>query len=191
MTVQKSNACIVIFRSIQSITHQICSIELLQCDGSSMEPALYTNNVLLIDCITPRYGSIVRGDIIIAKSPNDPQTHICKRVVGLPGDEIKLKPRFNLNPFSNSKSTVNEINDFMSFSNAADIDDAPNVSNHDLSKRTFQSTTIIVPRGHVWLEGDNYQQSYDSRMYGPVPMGLVNGRVICRLWPFSEAKKFI
>eukprot|EP00731_Ephydatia_muelleri_P006403 Em0003g651a len=37
-----------------------------------------------------------------------------------------------------------------------------------------------VPSGHVWLEGDNTERSYDSRRFGPVPQGLVHGRVFFR-----------
>jgi len=40
-----------------------------------------------------------------------------------------------------------------------------------------------VPPGHVWLEGDNPQTSVDSRDYGPVPGGLLWGRVMARVWP--------
>lgn len=40
-----------------------------------------------------------------------------------------------------------------------------------------------IPRGHVWLEGDNPENSMDSRNYGPVPAALVQGRVVGRVWP--------
>ncbi|KAJ0056183.1 hypothetical protein NL108_003484 [Boleophthalmus pectinirostris] len=40
-----------------------------------------------------------------------------------------------------------------------------------------------VPKGHVWLEGDNLRNSTDSRNYGPVPYGLIRGRVCLKLWP--------
>ena len=42
---------------------------------------------------------------------------------------------------------------------------------------------ITVPDGHVWLEGDNPSNSSDSRLYGPLPMALLQGRVVARLWP--------
>lgn len=46
---------------------------------------------------------------------------------------------------------------------------------------------ITVPKGHVWLEGDNSSQSTDSRHYGPVPVALVRGRARLRVWPPSQA----
>ncbi|GMN43316.1 hypothetical protein TIFTF001_012514 [Ficus carica] len=43
--------------------------------------------------------------------------------------------------------------------------------------------TIVVPKGHVWVEGDNIYNSRDSRNYGPVPYGLVQGKIFLRMWP--------
>lgn len=44
------------------------------------------------------------------------------------------------------------------------------------SIRRFQ-----IPEGHVWLQGDNTKNSHDSRNYGPVPLGLLYGKVKARL----------
>jgi mitochondrial inner membrane protease subunit 1 len=43
-----------------------------------------------------------------------------------------------------------------------------------------------VPKGTVWLEGDNSARSFDSRQFGPVPIGLIKGRVLFKVWPLSE-----
>ncbi|KAH0717705.1 hypothetical protein KY285_013736 [Solanum tuberosum] len=43
--------------------------------------------------------------------------------------------------------------------------------------------TIVVPDGHVWIEGDNKFNTNDSRNFGPVPYGLVQGRVFWIVWP--------
>jgi len=45
---------------------------------------------------------------------------------------------------------------------------------------------VIVPRGHVWIEGDNPKNSTDSRYYGPVPQALIRGRVLFKIWPIWE-----
>jgi Signal peptidase, peptidase S26 len=44
-----------------------------------------------------------------------------------------------------------------------------------------------VPRGHVWLQGDNLLLSRDSREYGPVPLALLRGRVIAQACAASAA----
>lgn len=44
-----------------------------------------------------------------------------------------------------------------------------------------------VPAGHVWLQGDCLEASRDSREYGAVPLELVRGKVVARVWPMSRA----
>lgn len=46
--------------------------------------------------------------------------------------------------------------------------------------------TNPVPPGHIWVEGDNPNNSKDSRAYGAVPASLTVGKVICRLWPLRD-----
>lgn len=118
---------------------------MFQCTGPSMEPTLESNNILLTEHITPKMERLRIGDIVIAKSPSNPNLNICKRVKGLPGDKIK---------------------------------------------QSFPRKHVYVPRGHVWLEGDNSSNSADSRAYGPVPLGLVRSRVVCRVWPANKMNLF-
>ncbi|MFH4982705.1 hypothetical protein AB6A40_009414 [Gnathostoma spinigerum] len=44
-----------------------------------------------------------------------------------------------------------------------------------------------IPKGHIFLEGDNTFLSTDSREFGPLPMGLVQIRIVMRIWPLSRA----
>ncbi|TDH66581.1 uncharacterized protein CCR75_008832 [Bremia lactucae] len=46
-----------------------------------------------------------------------------------------------------------------------------------------------IPKGHVWLEGDNKHDSHDSRYYGPVPRALLEGRVLMRIWPINQQNR--
>ncbi|OJD30462.1 signal peptidase [Diplodia corticola] len=50
-----------------------------------------------------------------------------------------------------------------------------------------QGLMVQVPEGHCWVAGDNQLHSRDSRLYGPVPLALIRGKVIARVMPFSEA----
>lgn len=47
---------------------------------------------------------------------------------------------------------------------------------------------IQVPPGHCWVVGDNLPASRDSRIFGPVPMALVRGKVIAKLWPLWKSQ---
>ncbi|KAK4047668.1 hypothetical protein OIO90_006097 [Microbotryomycetes sp. JL221] len=42
---------------------------------------------------------------------------------------------------------------------------------------------VTVPKGSIWLAGDNLSNSTDSRDYGAVPLALVKGKVVARVWP--------
>lgn len=48
---------------------------------------------------------------------------------------------------------------------------------------------MVIPEGHVWLAGDNVYNSSDSRMYGPMPIGMLQGRVFFKfgLYPFHAS----
>ncbi|KAK4471914.1 hypothetical protein MN116_005297 [Schistosoma mekongi] len=50
----------------------------------------------------------------------------------------------------------------------------------------WEIITKQVPRGHVWLEGDNASQSLDSRSYGPVPISHLEYKVLLRVWPLKQ-----
>ncbi|XP_028917392.1 mitochondrial inner membrane protease subunit 1 isoform X2 [Ornithorhynchus anatinus] len=58
------------------------------CSGPSMEPTIQSSDIVFTECLSRHFYGIQRGDIIIAKSPSDPKSNICKRVVGLEGDKI-------------------------------------------------------------------------------------------------------
>ncbi|KIM29394.1 hypothetical protein M408DRAFT_67929, partial [Serendipita vermifera MAFF 305830] len=46
-----------------------------------------------------------------------------------------------------------------------------------------EKTRVLVPEGRIWIEGDESFRSRDSNMYGPVPLGCVQGRVFAIVWP--------
>ncbi|KAM3297139.1 hypothetical protein ACQJBY_039158 [Aegilops geniculata] len=46
--------------------------------------------------------------------------------------------------------------------------------------------TVLVPQGHIWVQGDNIYDSHDSRQFGPVPYGLIKGKMSYRIWPPSR-----
>ncbi|XP_028764765.1 mitochondrial inner membrane protease subunit 1-like [Neltuma alba] len=53
-------------------------------------------------------------------------------------------------------------------------------------KNSNKRKTVVVPKGHVWLGGDNIYNSRDSRYFGPVPCDLLHARVFWRVWPLGD-----
>jgi inner membrane protease subunit 2 len=59
------------------------------------------------------------------------------------------------------------------------------ISFDDLFARGF----VLVPKGYCWVEGDNEATSQDSRQFGPIPLGLLDGRVEGIIWPPHRASR--
>lgn len=122
-------------------------LDITMCVGPSMIPTFNSvGDIVLCDKLSPRLRRLQRGDVVVCRSPTSVGQTVCKRIVGMPGDELDGYHK-----------------DF---------------AWHE--QRT-------VPAGHVWLEGDNRRNSMDSRNYGPVPLALVQSRVLVKLWPLGEA----
>ncbi|KNZ46116.1 signal peptidase I [Puccinia sorghi] len=102
-----------------------------------------------------------RGDLVNFVSPLNPSVLACKRIIGLPGDKILVDQQ--------PKHSHSSPDSSWQLSNAG----------YDYTHKTL----LTVPDGHLWLQGDNYAVSVDSRTYGPVPIGLVSGKIIARVWP--------
>jgi len=59
---------------------------------------------------------------------------------------------------------------------------------HRVSAWQRRPAPILVPPGHVWLAGDNCNNSTDSRTYGPVPVGLLQGKVCYKAWRLEKVE---
>lgn len=44
-------------------------------------------------------------------------------------------------------------------------------------------TEVLIPEGHIWVEGDEPFHSLDSNSFGPIPLALVDARLRCIIWP--------
>lgn len=120
------------------------------------------------------------GDVVVLQHPNRIGT-VCKRVMGLPGD-IVTKPSSRL--AANRLETMLSGGPSGGRSQPFVVETAEQRRRrHRRSKRRMLSSGIMVPDGHIWVEGDNPWNSSDSRNYGTVPAGLIMGRVLFRLWP--------
>lgn len=55
-----------------------------------------------------------------------------------------------------------------------------------MDPRTREYTKVLIPKNHVWLEGDNKSNSRDSRDFGPLSINLIDGIVRGRVWPINK-----
>lgn len=108
---------------------------------------------------------IAVGDLVAVCSMRDASYEVCKRVIGLAGDTILIDPRSEVKDDHHLQWTANK-----------------NASQNKSSEN--EPKYIVVPPGHIWLTGDNMANSTDSRDYGPVPLGMIRGRVIARVSTF-------
>lgn len=58
--------------------------------GESMQPTLYSDNILICNKIAKRFSSYKRNDIVIATHPSQPTNLICKRLIAIPGDVVLM-----------------------------------------------------------------------------------------------------
>ena len=105
-------------------------------------------------CLSPLqlFRNYKAGDVIIASNPNDPNTIVCKRIIAMPKEKVYSKSGLCAPPCP-------PIPSFMCLRQP-----------HSNCPRWSQP--ITVPEGHVWLQGDNRENSTDSRRYGPVPIAM-------------------
>ena len=122
-----------------------------------------------------------RGDVIVFHFPLDPSDHVVKRVVGVPGDRIRLQ---------NGVVCINgqkQSEPFAIFEGAyqdnfrdqfpARLYTDPGVDTHwwMQMRRDVQNGELVVPPGLYFVLGDNRNHSRDSRYWGFVPRANVVG----------------
>jgi signal peptidase I len=121
------------------------------------------------------FGPINRGDLVIAISPFDPSIQVCKRVIGLPGDTVCANPG---PPPSSSHQLPSSSSSSRSGGGApSQFDEIDEFLGLEDGKKVY----VKIPKGHVWLQGDNLSNSTDSRVYGPVPLAMIKGKVLARV----------
>jgi signal peptidase I len=161
--------------------------------SGSMEPTLLVGDFLLVDKHSLGFdepngilpgAAIHRGEIIIFHYPIDPAMHLIKRVVGLPGDHLRLHDGhvfINGQPLTETyavyrpSSPDNFRDNFPRLqSTAPDIDPAWWIKMHQL----IDHGELIIPSSNYFVLGDNRNGSEDSRYWGFVPRSAIVGKPV-------------
>ena len=180
-------------------------VQAFQIPSESMENTLLVGDYLLVnklcyggqglgDPLMP-YQTIARGDIIVFHYPVDPKQHFVKRVIGLPGERLRLvnkKVLINGKPLDEPYVHFLEPpNGVFHDPNSMFRDNFPRVDIPAIGlegkwwlqmRKLVEDGQLIVPQGHYFVMGDNRDDSQDSRYWGFVPVENIIGRPLLIYW---------
>jgi signal peptidase I len=173
-------------------------IQAFQIPSESMESTLLIGDYLLVDklCyggsrfldhILP-YRTVHRGDVVVFHYPVHPNEHFVKRVVGVPGDRLRL---INREVYVNGSHLQEPYVQHVSTRHDVFRDEFPrlDVSAPGLEggwwlemKKLVEDGELIIPEGSYFVLGDNRDDSDDSRYWGFVPRENIVGRPLLIYW---------
>lgn len=147
-------------------------MEPMRVPSSSMAPTLQPGDRVLTNKLAYDFTAPERGDLVVFDSVDESSDEeIVKRVIGLPGDEISIEK---------GKLLMNREPPQEPY-----LDPETNSTPQSFpGLETFGP--LFVPKDHVFVMGDNRNNSYDSRFFGPVPDENLVGKVSLRFWPSNR-----
>ncbi len=123
-----------------------------------MFPTLKEGEVLIVNKLAYKLGSVERGDILTFHYPLEPSLDYIKRAIGLPGDIIEIKDK---------QVWVNGIA----------------LNEPYIVKPADYTGNWVVPAESLFVLGDNRVDSADSHVWGFVPFNDLVGKVLAVYWP--------
>ncbi len=137
---------VVLFLIINTISARI------RIESISMQPTLYENDFVIVNRLAYKLGEPGRGDIIVFRYPPDPEREpYIKRVIGLPGETIKV---------AEGRVFVNDVQ----------------IREPYIKASPAYEGAWQVPEGYLFVLGDNRNNSSDSHSWGMVPIENVIGK---------------
>jgi signal peptidase I len=136
----------------------------VRVEGTSMLPMLEDQDRLFINKIAYRVGDIHQGDVVVFEYPRDHTKSYIKRVIGLPGDHLRIDHGFVY---------VNGVRLTESYVPARYEDDR-------------SEAEMVLPPHEYFLMGDHRSISSDSREFGPVDRNLIYGKAVFVYWPMEQ-----
>jgi len=167
-------------------------VQAFQIPSGSMENTLLVGDYVLVDkfAYAPSghwgwmvpYGKLHRGDIVVFKWPVHPEQHFVKRLIGLPGDRVRL---VNGNVFVNGERLSEDyaVHKLLNHDGFRDEFPARRSSDPNINPRWYadisgftRNNELIVPEDCYFVLGDNRDSSLDSRYWGFVPRENIVGK---------------
>ncbi len=137
----------------------------VRVEGTSMLPMLEDQDRLFINKFAYRFGEIHRGDVVVFLYPGDHSKSYIKRVIALPGDDLKI-----------DRGTV--------IVNGKMLKETYVPFKYEDDRSVAE---MVVPKGEYYVMGDHRSISSDSRDFGPVERGLIYGKAAFVYWPVEQA----
>ncbi len=146
---------LILFLGINAVSDRV------RVENISMQPTLYSGEFVLVNKLAYKLGSPHIGDIIVFPYPKDPAEKYIKRVIGVPGDIIRI-----------ANGTVYVNNQAL---------DEPYIA-----QEPNYNGEWTVPPGQLFVLGDNRNQSSDSHVWGFVDISQVVGKALVIYWPLDK-----
>lgn len=134
-----------------------------------MEPTFQSGDYILTSRVTYKMRAPERGDVVVFKSPKNPDIEYIKRIIGLPGDKLLFE---NGNILINGKLLQENY-----------IAAQTNLWEGGYVK---EGAELTIPDGDIFVMGDNRPRSSDSREFGPVAEETIIGQVFFRYFPSDK-----
>lgn len=143
--------------------------------GASMEPYLHDGERILVEKITYRFQEPQRGDVIIFHPPENDNIDYVKRVIGVPGDVIKI---------SDCRVYITRDGERFEASEPYLYEDTCTRGGIGFS----DGRATRISEGEYLVLGDNRGNSADSRVFGLITTERIVGKAIFRFWPLSKVE---
>jgi len=139
--------------------------------GASMDPTFATGQYLIVDELSYHFEEPKRGEVVIFHYPKDPKQFFIKRIIGLPGETVKIE--------GSDVSIVDSDGKTITLSE-------PYIKNQG----NGSNMTKALSTGEYFVMGDNRPESSDSRSWGVLPEKNIVGRAFLRLLPVQNISVF-
>ncbi len=143
-----------------------------QVNGHSMDPTFQNGEYVLTNLVSLRLEELKRGDIIVFHAPPDKEKDYIKRIIGLPGDRVKiLEGQVYVNGTKVDQSSF-----------------LPATVRTNSGSFLGEGDEVVVPEGQYFTMGDNREFSSDSREWGFVTKQAVIGKSFFVYWPLNHMR---